>query len=500
MIRADSPRLVGDAAWTWDRLLPSWPLIAALAVFGRLLAAGTALLNDPDTYLHIAAGSWILAHGALPLHDPFSHSMPGASWISSEWLAQIALAAVYDHFGWGGVLVLAAASVAVAMGLLTHFLLRRWPALPVLIAVAAAVAVLQPHCLARPHVLVLPLLVLWAGTLLGARDRGSRPPFVLLPIMALWANLHGSFLFGLTFAAFVAAEAVVQPGDASRAAEARRWGLFVLAATAAALLTPHGPAALEQAIRLIAMPALHSSFIEWRSPDFQQFPALELWLLGALLIGFATGVRLPPMRLVLLLGLVHMALQHVRHADILAIVGPLALAAPLGPCLAALTGGGARSRLATWVDRLAQPAAVPAAALTLAVAVAFALPLVLRPVVRGDDAVTPGAALSAAQHLGLSGPVLNSQPFGGYLVFRGVPSFIDGRIEMYGNEFLAGAVKAENGSEPALTRLLARYRIAWTLLLPQSGAAGVMDRLPGWERVYTDDRAIVHRRTGPVDR
>ena len=34
-----------------------------------------ALLNDPDTYLHIAAGGWMLAYAALPLPDPFSHSV-----------------------------------------------------------------------------------------------------------------------------------------------------------------------------------------------------------------------------------------------------------------------------------------------------------------------------------------------------------------------------------------------------------------------------------------
>ena len=56
----------------WERLLPSWPLIVGLAAFGRLLAEPMGLLNDPDTYLHIAAGNWILAHGALPLNDPFS--------------------------------------------------------------------------------------------------------------------------------------------------------------------------------------------------------------------------------------------------------------------------------------------------------------------------------------------------------------------------------------------------------------------------------------------
>ncbi len=484
----------------WHRLVPSWPLIVGLAVFGRLLAERMALLNDPDTYLHVAAGRWILAHRALPMQDPFSHSMPGANWLSSEWLAQIILAMVYGGFGWGGVILIAAASVAVAVALLTHFLLRHFAPLPALIAAVAAAAVLRAPTLARPHVLALPLLVLWSGLLLAARDADRPPPFAALPLMVLWANLHGSFMFGLVFAAFLGGEAVLRPGASrSRWAEVRRWSAFVLAASIAALLTPYGVDGLVQPIRLMRMPALQATFAEWLSPDFQQSPALELWLLGALLIGFATGVRLSLTRLVLLLGLVHMTLQHARHGDVLAIVGPLALAAPLGHSLAALTAQ-APSLLTSWAARLAGPPGVAAMALTLALAVALALPTALHPIVRTDDAVTPDAALAAATRLGLSGPVFNSEVFGGYLIFRGVPSFIDGRIEMYGNDFLATDYQAERGGEAVLKELLARYHIAWTLLLPGAGAVGVMDRLDGWERVYADNRAVIHRRIGAEPR
>src|SRR5712691_9764019 len=240
-----------------------------------------ALLNDPDTYLHIAAGNWIVAHRALPMHDPFSHSMPGADWISSEWLAQIILAAVYDSFGWAGIVLIAAASVAVAVAVLTHFLLRRFAPLPALIAAAAAAALLLPHALARPHVLALPLLVLWSGLLLAARDADRAPPFAALIVMVLWANLHGSFMFGLALAAFLGGEAVLRPGAGrSRAAEGRQWGIFVLAAVVAALITPYGVGGLLQPIRLTAMPALQATFTEWLSPDFQKSPALELWVLG----------------------------------------------------------------------------------------------------------------------------------------------------------------------------------------------------------------------------
>jgi hypothetical protein len=488
-------------AVAWDRLVPAWPLLMGLAVFGRLLGERMALLNDPDTYLHIAAGRWIVAHRALPMHDPFSHSMPGADWISSEWLAQIVMARVYDGFGWSGIVLVTAAGVALAVGVLVHFLLRRFAPLPALIAAAAAAALLLPHALARPHVLALPLLVLWSGLLLAARDADRPPPFAALPVMVLWANLHGSFMFGLALATYLGGEAVLQPGAGrSRATEARRWGIFVLAAVVAVFITPYGASGLLQPIRLTAMPALQATFTEWLSPDFQKSPALELWVLGALLIGFATGTRLPPTRLVLLLGLVHMTLQHVRHADLLAVVGPLAVAAPLGRTLAALTARETPSRLGFWLDRLARPPGLPAVALTLVLAVAIALPTALQGIVRTDDAVTPGAALDSAQRRGLSGPVFNGEAFGGYLIFRGVPTFIDGRVEMYGNDFLATDYRAERGGEAALDEILERYHIAWTLLAPGLGAVGVLDRLPGWERVYADNRAVIHRRIGDPPR
>ena len=122
------------------------------------------------------------------------------------------------------------------------------------------------------------------------------------------------------------------------------------------------------------------------------------------------------------------------------------------------------------------------------------LPVLLRPIDRAADAVTPQAALAAAQRLGLTGPVFNSEAFGGYLIFSGVPTFIDGRIELYGNEFLATYLKAERGDAAVLAGLLDRYRIAWALLQTASPAATALDRLPGWRRVHGDDQAVVYGR------
>lgn len=466
----------------------------SLLAFGRALAQPGALLHDPDTYLHIAAGRWMLAHGALPVHDPFSYTFAGARWVPHEWLAELVLAAVYRAAGWSGLVLLTIACFAASLALLTRFLLRWAEPFSALIAVALAASMIEAHLLARPHMLAMPLLVLWSGLLFRARDTGSAPPFALLPAMVLWANLHDSYLFGLLLAFYLAAEAVL--AGPCRRREARRWGLFAALTLLAALVTPNGIAGLVQPFRLMAMPALQSSFSEWLSPNFQEFQPLEIMLLGLVALGLTTEVKAPATRVLVLVGLCHMALAHSRHGDLLGLVGPLAVAASLGPQLAARIRSSPPSmvgRLAAW---LADPAAGPAMILTFAAVAAISLPLLLRPIVRTDDQATPKSALEAAARMGLTGRVFNNEGFGGYLVFRRVPTFIDGRIELFGNAFLARYLEAANGDTQALSRLLDRWNIGWALLQPQQGAAALLDHLPGWRRAYADAHAVIFVHTG----
>jgi hypothetical protein len=475
--------------------LPSWPWLLGLAAFFRALASPDALLHDPDTYLHTGAGRWMLAHWNLPTVDPWSHTMPGAPWIPAEWLGEVALAFSYAGAGWGGIIVLTAACFALAIGLLAAFLLRRLPPLPAAIATLAGAMLVLPHLLARPHILALPALVVWCGALISARDEERDPPWLILPVMAVWANLHGSFMFGLGLAGFLAVEAVFGPPPGQhRLVEARRWGLFFIAAVGAALVNANGIAALLQPLRLIVMPALQTGFVEWTPANLSQFPALEAWLLGAVALGFALRPGLPWPRLVLLLGLFHMALAHVRHADLLGLVGPLAVAAALGPAFSSLLAAAAASPLTRAAAALARPARFPAQAMVLAAGLGASLPVLLHPPVRAGDTVTPEAALAAAQRLNLTGPVFNGEAYGGFLAFSGVPVFIDGRIEMYGNDFLAAYIAAEQGDAGALAALLDRYRVVWTLLPAQSPAIAVLDRASGWRRAFADSQAVIHVR------
>lgn len=492
--RGGAPQLAVPSAARrdWQAFLPSWPLVVALLAFAMTVTHPLGILGDPDTYLHIAAGRWMFLHHALPAHDPFSYTKAGAPWVVHEWLAEIALAAVFKIGGWSGVVMLTGACFAASLALLMRFLLRHAEPFSALIATLLAGELALGHLLARPHMLALPLLVLWCGVLFRARDEGTAPRLRLLPIMVLWANLHASFMFGLALAGFLGGEAALAPGI-DRLGEARRWGFFFLLAVLAALCTPNGLAGLIQPFRLSAMPALHN-IIEWHSPDFRHFLILEIWLLGFAGLGFLTGIRLPPLRLILVLGLCHMTLQHVRYATLLGFLAPLALAASLGAAITVRVRSVSFSAVGRGIVQLARPASPPAMALGLGVALLLSLPLLLSPVRRPDGPVTPSRAFAAASRAGLlKQPVFNNYAFGGYLIFHGVPTFIDGRAELYGNAFLSRYFKIPK-SRRQLAGLLDRFHVTWALLTPREGAALLLDGMPGWRRLYSDRYAAVYAR------
>ena len=103
--------------------------------------------------------------------------------------------------------------------------------------------------------------------------------------------------------------------------------------------------------------------------------------------------------------------------------------------------------------------------------------------------ITPSAALAAVKQNQISGPVFNDFNFGGFLVFSGIPTFVDGRADMYGDRFIRRYAKREE-----LPGLLSQYQIAWTLLGVEHPGVLLLDRLPGWRRLHADAVAVVHVR------
>jgi hypothetical protein len=470
----------------------SLPLLFGLLVYAQVLSKAGAVLHDPDTYWHIAVGRWIIGHGAVPDHDVFSFSMPGAPFIPPEWLAEVLIAWLYDHFGWAALVATTAFCLAAALALLLRLLLRGLEPVHATIATALAWILALTHALARPHIFALPILIWWIAALVAARSEDRAPSIWLAALMILWANLHSSYMFGLGVAALLAGEAVILAPDwRARRLAARGWALFGILSIGAALITPFGVEGLMLPFTLVRMSYSLAVITEWRSPDFQQYQPLELWIMFVLFAALSRGWRLPPIRVGIVVLLLHMALQHGRYAELLGFVAPLLLAPALAPQLKARPGGAAVPLIDRGIAELAKPAS--ALGIACAAALVLALSAAALPRAAPEKDWTPAAALAAVAERHVEGRVLNDYNFGGYLIFSGIKPFIDGRY-FYGDAFIKRYVEATQAVTNELPQLLSEYGITWTLLPPDRPAVVLLDRLPGWRRLYADDVAVVHVR------
>ncbi|HWM61315.1 MAG TPA: hypothetical protein VNN98_04145 [Rhizomicrobium sp.] len=449
----------------------TFALLVALAAFA-LAAFSPALLNDGDTYWHIRAGEWMIAHGAVLRADLFSATVAGAPWHTQEWLAEI-LMALSRRGGWLGVHLLFAACAALTAGVTALFVRRRVDFVPALLAMVLGLACVTGSLLARPHILALPLLAIWTAGMVAAREKNAAPSWWLILVMPLWANLHGSFAFGLALAGALAVEAVIESADRKKAALG--WGLFLLAAIVSAVITPFGLQTLLFPLQLSAMLGL-GHIGEWQASDFTQLSPFAIALLTALFVLGSGKLKIPAIRLLILLGLVWLALVHGRHQMLLGVTAPILLAASLARPWPAKQQNSPRSF-----------AVLAALGFVALIAARLAIP-----VARGDDPVSPVSALAHVPRFVRETPVLNDYSFGGYLIWNGVKPFIDSRADLYGDIFLQNYADITAPDKDALAAALTFYHVRWTIFSARAPVVKLLDATPGWHRFYSDKLAVVH--------
>jgi len=462
-------------------------LLVALSVY-MLALLSPAIFNDGDTYWHISVGEWMLAHRAVLDHDVFSQALFGKPWTTGEWLSEVLMAVSWGLAGWSGIAILTGLAMAAAVIQLGFCLARRLGPLPCLVALILGVACVMPDYLARPHILALPCLAVWTIGLADAVSARGHPAWWLLPVMVIWANLHGSFVFGLALMIPMAIEAI-QNGGKDRTSTLHGWMLFAAAAVAATLLNPHGFSGLLYPFELLRVQSL-AHVDEWQPLDLRAFSPVEFSALAAAFFFLWRGIRVPPVRLLLLIVLFHQTLVHARYGLFLGIVAPVLLADPLAEAMTS------REQRPANFSRLNAGGLTAAAA--AAVLVFSGLLRIVFPIDRTDGPTSPIPALRAVPASLADEPVFNNYAFGGYLIFHGVKPLVDSRADFYGDAYLADYAKVVSGDAPAVERIFRKYRVSWTLLAPTDPLVALLDRRPGWHRLFTGRYAVVH--TGPVSR
>ena len=457
----------------------------------------SVFLRDPDTYWHLATGKWIVAEHGFPKQDVFSHTVLGQPWINMEWLSQIILFLTYDLLGWRGVILLSGLALSLTFLLLYAYLARRLRATVALGASVVSFLFASNHFVARPHLLAFPLVVIWVASLTTASENHRRPSLWLLPLMTLWANLHGGFTLGLIFAVGFGVEATVEAPATERRRVAIDWTAFCVATLLASCITPYGYEYVLATYRVFADlgPILNQNG-DWRPMNAYAESNQEVILLGLLALVLIFGVRIGPIRSLMTIGLLHVGFRHVRGLPMVAMALPLMVATPLRIQFPLLRPS--EDSFPLFAGRKSGPLrpTIGLAAFAVAVGVLSGIYTMLRSAPAPHAAITPAAAVDFAMKTNLTtGPVLNDFNFGGYLIFRGIKTFIDGRTLPFGRELVLDYFSATNiGGGSKLEQLADTYHVSWTLLMPGTAEALHFDHSPRWRQIYADDIAVIHVR------
>ena len=448
-------------------------------------------ITTGDFWWHLRTGLGILESHALPHTGLYSQSS-ALPWLASSWLYDVLAAVGFKLLDLRFVVVLAIVLKAVLAAL--TFLLagglrgRFWTA----IALSATAQYILGAMPPLPMYLSMLALAVELILLMDCRTGGNVRRLYWLPLLfLLWANVDVEFVVGImVLLLFVAACAIEQWGARSGIAWLQRpsppplnpLGAVTAATMIATVLTPYGWNCYGVFFARAAS-AANTYFPDYQSLRFRS-PQDYLLLLLVMAAFLALGMRRSrDLFQIALLALAAMATFHAQRDGWLVTLVAVAI---VGNAVPQAEHEGARVP----ASQLLSAAAV--ALLLLAAATALHLPHSHRALLAEIGEGYPVAAADYIREHELPQPLFNSFPWGGFLTWYlpEYPVAIDGRTDLYGDEFNIQYAKVMNAEAHYST--FPPFAQAATLLLEKKSLMGsALPSVQGFKQVYADDVAVV---------
>jgi len=469
---------------------------AAIILFGLLFALAARVPIDTDTWWHLRSAQYTLSSGMI-YTDPFSFTKAGQPWINHSWGAQIILYAVWQLGGNFGLSIYVAALATAGMYVIYRMsagsvYLR---AFTLVIGASTAAVFWSP----RPQMLsfFLSTVILY---LLHLHKRRKIDRLWLIPvIMGIWGNLHAGFSIGFIFLfGSIAGEVLgnifnpkgeyVVPWTGIR-----KMIMVTLASIAALVINPYGLQMLAVPFQTLSIGALQNFIQEWNSPNFHE---RQTWPFVFLLIGLFGAVGASKKRMdwsdfVLASGTAFMGLLAGRNIAVFAVVATPILTEHLDSVL--VERGWVVQPVRRITTRMARLNAVLVAVVLLGALLKILLVLDNKTVTQAQEEYLPVKVVSRLAAERPAGPMFNSYNWGGYIMYYlpDYPVFVDGRTDLYGDDFLSNDyLKTATGS-PGWRDTLDQYGINLVVVEAQSGLARSLREEPGWTLDYEDTMAVV---------
>ena len=471
---------------------------------------------DGDTCWHWRTGRWIIENHTVIRADIFSHTRPGKTFVTMEWMSEVIFAAAGNALGWNGLVLVAAVLIATCLWILYRQMLSEGSDILLSSALTMLAAMTTwMHWLARPHVVSFVILAFWAWQLRAfeqGRVSGRRLFVILVPLTVLWVNLHGGFLTGLTLIGiyFAGAGIVSLAGDTElRAASRRRMAVLALlgvSCAVASLVNPNGWKLHTYILEFVRLPKLLSVVNEFRSPNFHSnsVRGFVLMLLVVAFVLLVTRARLGWTEILLVGWTGYAALLWARNAPIFAIVVTPILAWHLSSWLRGLPDSALVARYRNLCGNVTEINGRADGRWLAVLAVAMLVLAMAKPRMVGGEPIlttellTNRFPVTAVQFLrqnpgAVHGEMFNDYSWGGYFILA-LPErkvFVDGRADFYGLELIQDFVTV-NHANPGWDDVLQKYKVGWTILPRAHPLNELLALRKDWRLSYTDDVTAIY--------
>ena len=490
---------------------------------------------DPDMWWHLRTGEYILQNG-IPVQDVFSFTVPQNAWVTHEWLSQVIMWLVYLVAGLPGLILFFAALIALTFWLL--YLVC--PGRPYLAAFVVLLAAITSAIVwgVRPQIFNMLLTAVFVLIVERVKDGQWRVRALWwLPLLMLvWANLHSGYLLGVVLLGTYAVGDFAQHWLATptertlgRTAVTHLFGVTIASFLVAAV-NPSGIELWIYPFLTLGSGAMQAYIQEWLSPDFHQtffWPFAGMLALGVLGWIFnknyvVSSGRFPDRAgswrsedtnlsekdggaarasatatvtitdMLLLLGTGAAGLLSARHIPLFAIVATPIIVRHWQSVIAG-------SRFAPVLqesqpEQAIKPLLATLNWLILVVAVGTAVFWSVSKISGNDDAIAARYPVAAVDYLEASGLDeacgYNSYNWGGYLIWRGVPVFVDGRADVYGDPFLL-FYRETFEVQSTWQEPLNQYNVDYVLMERGTPLTAVLTASLEWNQVYEDNIAQI---------
>lgn len=405
-------------------------------------------LTDPDLWWHLGSGKYILESGAIPKTDVFSYTAFQNRWIDLHWLFQLIIYLLYKFTGVNGIIFL---QMLIVAGTFSLFFLPGYKSNRLLSAAVflAVILVWEERFLVRPEIFSILFIGLYFHIIDRYKNSNKNYVFFIPVLQVLWVNIHSLFILGpLLIAAYLIGEFLAAKinvffdSDDNNIFKNKRSQklLFALGlAVCVCFINPYGyrgivfPYELFQKISLKGS-VFSNDIFEFQKPFSIHNASMDIQLYKVIfflsLFSFLAALRRIKLSVFFVyLLFLYLSVLAKRNIGIFALVAGMVT-------VDNFKGYDIEKK----VSFLYVPAIIGLALLSISIATnKFYLYTnsIKRFGLGVSDLIFSDKACNFIKENKLEGNIFNDLGSGGYLIWRLFPDkkvFIDGRLEVYGNE------------------------------------------------------------------